>query len=128
MSSVLREYKECTVVGGEIWNIGPWDYQYQLVQTGTDDEGKPIMEEVERNPFPENGVIEHRWFLYSPDKGWYEEGTVPAVGINEQVNRNFTDLFTQLVQKDIITIDELPIYTEFDFKTAVQKKIDGDLG
>jgi len=123
MSEQIREYKECTVVNGEIWNIGPWDYQFRAIQTGTDNEGNPIIEEVPMNPFPENGVIEHRWFRYTEERGWYEEGTEPILNTNDQLNRNLTELFVLLIKKNVIEIDKVPVYAEFDFKSAVQSKL-----
>lgn len=123
MSEIIREYKECTVVNGEIWNIGPWDYQYRTIQIGTGEDGTPITEEVATYPFPENGVIEHRWFRYSEERGWYEEGTEPILNTNDQLNRNLTELFAMLIKKNVIEIEEVPAYTEYDFKSAVQSKL-----
>lgn len=123
MSEPICEYKECTIVNGELWNIGPWDYQYRLVQTGIDKEDNPILEEVATYPFPENGVIEHRWFEYTADRGWYEVGKEPNLNSNDAMNRNFVDIFKLLVEKNILAIHEVPQYQEYDYRTAVQHKM-----
>ncbi|MFD1885573.1 hypothetical protein [Paenibacillus wenxiniae] len=123
MSEAIREYKECVFVEGVLWNIGPWDYQYRDIQTGTDEEGQPIFEQRAMNPLPENAVIDHRWFRFTPERGWYEEGTEPVLSFNEHMNRSVTDMYALLVEKNVITIDNVPSYNEYDFKAEVQKKL-----
>lgn len=66
--------KECVILNGRVINIGPWDYQYQMVQVGEDEEGNPIYEERAMNPMPEGAVIEEREIEIGPDGGLYVVG------------------------------------------------------
>lgn len=123
MNEVVREFKECVFVDGILQNVGPWQYNYQEVYMGMDENEKPIFEIVATNPLPANAVIDHRWFLYTEEKGWYLEGTEPPLNFTDETRRSFSDLFTMLVEKKVITIDEVPVYKEYDYKAEVEKKM-----
>lgn len=122
MTEIKKELKECVILNGEVYNVGPWEYIYQLVQTESR-EGEPIYERQVVNPLPSGAIIENRWFEYTPERGWYESGKEPDLNFNEDVRRTFVDMFALLIQKEVITIENVPTYKEYDYKVDVQKKL-----
>lgn len=79
--------KTCVVLNGKVINVGEWDYQYAQVQTGTDENGKPIYENQATNPLPAGAVIEERDFEFDANRGWYEVGTpVPKTETQQQID------------------------------------------
>ncbi|KAF6630708.1 hypothetical protein H6F38_14875 [Paenibacillus sp. EKM208P] len=66
--------KNCIVLHGDVINIGPWDYQKQIVQIGVVD-GQAVYEEQTTNPLPEGAVIEEREIETAPDGGLIVKGS-----------------------------------------------------
>lgn len=74
----MSEIKKVIVLNGEIINVGEWDYQITIDESGN---------EIIGNPLPEGATEEEREMFFSEEHGWREVGWKPPITKEEQIEQ-----------------------------------------